>query len=514
MVETLARTSEAADLDFSALQARLREQFRGLLADDKAPRTIIIVPSLTLDAEILAKVEGAIHYEQRLLCLLALLRFPRARVVYLTSEPIPESIVDYYLHLLPGVPHDHARRRLTLLSAYDSSPGSLTDKILARARLIQRIKAQIVDPSVAHITCFNVTERECALARKLDLPIYGCDPALARLGTKSGARTIFKQAGVLLPDGEEDLRDTADVVEALVALKRRDPDLEKAVVKLNDGFSGEGNAIFSYDDAPQSGVTQEWVKSRLQHMNFVAAGTEWPQFEEKLSEMSGIVEAFVPGETKRLPSVQYRIDPVGTLDTISTHDQVMGGDAKQVFEGCRFPADGAYCAAIQEAGRPVAERLREEGVLGRFAIDFISVRKNDLWRHYALEINLRKGGTTHPFLMLQQLTDGRYDPESGVYRSRSGQVLYYRASDNVQSDHYRGLAPEDLVEIAVENGIHFNAITQEGTAFHMLGALSGHGKLGISCVAHSAQAADELYGETLAALDSAASGSEPGASSE
>ena len=33
----------------------------------------------------------------------------------------------------------------------------------------------------------------------------------------------------------------------------------------------------------------------------------------------------------------------------------------------------------------------------------------------AIEINLRKGGTTHPFLTLQFLTDGTYDPEAAVF---------------------------------------------------------------------------------------------------
>jgi hypothetical protein len=57
-----------------------------------------------------------------MLCLLLLLRMPRTRVIYVTSTPISESIIDYYLHLLPGVPGLHARRRLTLVSCNDASP--------------------------------------------------------------------------------------------------------------------------------------------------------------------------------------------------------------------------------------------------------------------------------------------------------------------------------------------------------------------------------------------------------
>lgn len=97
-----------------------------------ALKTVIIVPSQSLDPEILAKVKGIIHYEERLLCLLLLLRMPRTRIIYLSSMPIDDTIIDYYLHLLPGVTVRHARQRLTLLSsprylqpaAHAKNPGS------------------------------------------------------------------------------------------------------------------------------------------------------------------------------------------------------------------------------------------------------------------------------------------------------------------------------------------------------------------------------------------------------
>jgi len=489
---------------YEALQQRLTAQFRDLFTDDLAPRTVVILPSLTLDEDILGKVEGAIHYEQRLLCLLFLLRFPHTHVVYLTSEPIPTAIVDYYLHLLPGVPHGHARRRLALLSCYDGTARSLTDKILQRPRLMARITAAIPDINAAHITCFNVTERERELALRLELPIYGCDPSLTALGTKSGSRALFRATGVLTPDGAEGLASASDIVEALAELRARDRTLRKAVVKLNDGFSGEGNAIFDFAGAPSAARDLRiWIAGGLRHMVFVAPGMTWPEFEAALAEMGGIAEAFVAGEEKRLPSVQYRVDPDGTLDIVSTHDQLTGGEGDQVFEGCRFPADPAYAVAIRDAGQAAAEALRDKGVLGRFGIDFISVRDGDDWRHFALEVNLRKGGTTHPFLMLQHLTDGEYDANAGVYRSRSGQVLCYRASDNVSAPDYRGLTPDDVIDIAVDNALHFNPITQEGVAFHLLGAVSSYGKFGVTCVAGSPAGADALYRDTVRTLDAA-----------
>ena len=158
-----------------------------------------------------------------MLSMLMLLRMPRTRVVFVTSTPLATSIVDYYLHLLSGVPTAHARARLTLLSANDASPLSLTAKLLERPRLLQRIRDAIGDPAQAHLSVFNATHLERDLALALDIPLYGCDPELLFWGTKSGSRTAFRRAGVMAPEGRENLRDVSDVADALVDLRRRAP---------------------------------------------------------------------------------------------------------------------------------------------------------------------------------------------------------------------------------------------------------------------------------------------------
>src|SRR4051795_1277445 len=125
---------------FRDLQGRLPQVFQSF-STPEALRTVLIVPSLSLDQEVLAKISGVHHYEERMLCLLLLLRLPRTRVIYVSSQPIPEPIIDYYLHLLPGIPAQHAKGRLTLLSCYDGSPVALTAKMLVRPRLLQGVGA-------------------------------------------------------------------------------------------------------------------------------------------------------------------------------------------------------------------------------------------------------------------------------------------------------------------------------------------------------------------------------------
>ncbi len=487
---------------FKRIQEQFKEQFEKAYPDKLAAKTVIVIPSLTLDQEILSKVKGVVHYEERLLCMLMLLRMPRTHVVYLTSTTIDPVIIDYYLHLLPGITGYHAKQRLTLLCCYDVSTQSLTEKILARPRLIERIRNSIPPGHSAHMACFNVTCHERTLAVKLNIPIFGCDPDLLDLGSKSNSRKIFRECGLPVPPGFEDLHTTEDIVTALAELKRQNPGMRKAVVKMNDGFSGEGNGIFSFGGIEQQVDWNQWIKNELNsRLRMVADDLDCETFLFKFREMGGIVEAFVEGDIKESPSVQCRIDPDGVCRVASTHDQLLGGESGQVFIGAYFPAQPAYAVAISRMGSKVAEALKQRGVLGRFAVDFISVKEKGEWKHYAIEINLRKGGTTHPLLMLQFLTDGAYDAEKGLYYTANGQVRYYFCSDNLKSDRYKGLTPHDLIDIAMINDLHFDGTHQEGVIFHLIGALSQFGKLGVICIGSSADRARMYYDRIVAVLD-------------
>lgn len=506
---------ELQDYDRAALaslKTRLRPMFERFAGDRLAPRTIVVVPGLSLDAETLAKIHGVRHYEERQLSMLMWLRLPNTRIVFVTSVPLDPVIVDYYLSLLQGVPSAHARSRLTLLSTYDSSPITLTRKILDRPRLIARIRAAIRDSSCAHMSVFNASELEAALAIRLGIPLYACDPDLAHLGNKSGSREAFRAAGVTVADGAENLRDMDDAAEAIASLKQRNPSLRRCVIKHNDGFSGEGNAVFDFDEA-QSPVPAEWVRKQLPlRLRCEAANESFEHYSEKFRQMGGIAEAWIEGVDKCSPSVQMRVDPLNRLELISTHDQTLGGATGQIFLGSTFPANEAYRRDLHEAGWRIGEVLRERGVLGRFAIDFVSHRTEAGWQHVAIEINLRKGGTTLPFHMLQFLTSGQYDSDSASFVTPMGQTRCYYATDTLLRPHYKSFTPEDLIDIVVARRLHFDDTRQRGIVFNLLGALSEYGKLGVVCIAETVPQAKAMFDEATEILDreAAAQGVEKG----
>ena len=487
---------------FNMLQAGFAAQFETAFPDKLADKTVVIIPSFSLDQEILAKVAGVVYYEERLLCLLMLLRMPRTQVIFVSSMPIDPVIVDYYLHLLPGITSYHARQRLVLLSCYDSSPRPLSEKILERPRLMQRILQNIPNHNLSHLAFFNVTSLERTLAVRLGMPLYGCDPELFVLGNKSNSRRVFRDCGLMLPDGREDIKTRQEIAEALLYLKQRNPRIRKAVIKLNDGFSGDGNAIFYYPTEPGRELqVADFFDSLPSHTTMVASDLRFETFLEKLEDMGGVVEAFVEGDIKESPSVQCMVTPLGKCEVVSTHDQQLGGESGQVFLGAHFPAKKEYAVSLAGQCTEVMHKFREAGVLGRFAIDFISVKNGDSWQHYAIEINLRKGGTTHPLLMLSFLTDGHYDAASGEYTTATGQPRYYFCSDNLHSKQYRGLTPHDLIEIAMVNELQYDGSSQEGIMFHLIGALSEFGKLGVVCIGATPERAWSYYEKICQVLE-------------
>jgi PGM1 C-terminal domain len=505
--QTLHRESGTNDsgynsqAEFEQLQQKLVPLWKSIERFNQDPQTIVVVPSMSIDAIKSGAVMQA--YEERFLFLLLLLRQPRARLIYVTSQTILPGIIDYYLSLLPGVIPSHARQRLFLLSPLDGSVRPLSDKLLDRPRLIQRIRSLIMDPDRAHLVPFNTTDREKELALRLGIPMYGADPKFFPLGTKSGCRKIFTEEDVIHPLGVENLGSEQDLIEAIAQMRGEKPSIKQVLVKLNEGVSGEGNAVIDLTGLPAPGNSEEqsMLEERLRAMQFESKAVTYDSYMKKLAERKGVVEERIMGEEIRSPSVQLRVTPLGAVELLSTHDQLLGGPSGQSYLGCMFPADPGYAALITGEAAKVGRRLAKEGVIGRFALDFVVVRSSGKWEPYAIEINLRKGGTTHPFLTLQFLTDGAYDAETAIFTAPNGQQKFFVASDHVESPLYRMLTPDDLFDIVVRHDLHFDQTRQTGVVFHMMSALGELGRTGLTAVGNSHEDAKTIYDRAVAVLD-------------
>jgi hypothetical protein len=491
----------ARDAAFDRLQDRMQSVWAGIRSNDPL-ESVVIVPSLTLDRITVASPAMFQAMEERFLFMLLLLRQPRLRMVYVTSGVINPSIVEYYLSLLPGVIPSHAMARLHLVAVGDGRPGSLTEKVLERPRLIAHLRSLIPDPHHSHLVPYTTTNLERDLAIQLGIPMYGADPRLFHLGTKSGCRKVFTEAGVALPAGAEDLATVDDLVAALADLRHERPGIGSAMVKLNEGVSGSGNAVVDLQDLPAPGAPQEAaaLAERVHSLSPENPAIPVEAFLAKLGERRGVVEERIEGEDLRSPSVQLRVLPDGELEVLSTHDQLLGGPTGQVYLGARFPADPAYAREITEQAVRIGEVLATKGVLGRFAIDFIVTRHGQGWRCFAIEVNLRKGGTTHPFLTLQFLTDGLYEPGSCRFVTPAGAERHLVATDHLSDPVLRGLRVDDLFDLVARTGLHYDQSRQRGVVFHMISAITECGTVGMTAIAESAAGAEELYAAAEEAL--------------
>jgi PGM1 C-terminal domain/ATP-grasp domain len=481
---------------FAELQAQFRSIWPSvtLRSIGDLDRTMVVVHSISFDVpDQLIPVFPA--YEERFLCLvLSLLRGPRSRVIYVTSQPIHPRVLEYYFSLVPELDTAEARSRFLQVSLVDGRNEPLSRKLVARPGALERIRRLIGQPEMAVIVPFCMSADEVALAEALQLPIYGCDPELGWLGSKTGSRRVFADENVQHPVGL-DVRATDDLAAALDELRARSPDARSAVVKLDLGVSGLGNALLDLDSASrdlQSAIELEDEEIDVE------------QYLALLDEQGGIVEERIESDDFRSPSVQLRMSPAGQVDIMSTHDQILGGANAQTYFGCHFPADPDYAARIAGEALKVGRRLAREGVIGRAGVDFATVERNGSWEPYALEINLRCGGTTHPLFALTSLTDGAYDPLAGEWRTRNGVIKHYVATDHLDSPAYQSLTPDDLLDVVAEKGLGWDAEREVGVVLHMVSAIAVAGRIGLTAVGDTLDEARQRYYGVKAAVDLAA----------
>ncbi|MBT3714569.1 MAG: hypothetical protein HOG15_14570 [Anaerolineae bacterium] len=466
--------------------------------------TMVVLPSLTVDIKLDFAAQQA--YEERMLFMLFLLRQPHVRIIYLTSAPIQKEIIDYYLDILPSVSISSARRRLIQISPHDLSDRPLVKKLLERPKLIEQIRNAIPNLEMAHLAPFMTTDMERDFAVQLGIPMYAADPRFFAFGTKSGCRQVFSEEGIQHPQGAENIFSRDDLVQSLSQMRAQKPEIEKAIIKHNDGVSGFGNATLDLSGLPKPEAAEEKtaLEERLKEMQFELAEVDYDWYMKELETKGGIAEELISGDDLFSPSVQLRIAPTGKVELLSTHDQILGGPSGQTYMGARFPANPEYGPMITHEAEKIGNRFAKEGVVGLFALDFVVLRSRWRWEKYAIEVNLRKGGTTHPYLTLHFLTGGNFDANKGVYKTLQGHAKYYVATDALKSEAFKKLTPQELFDIVSNHRLHFDHTSHTGIVLHMISSVSTLGKLGLTAIGNSPEHAEEIYQKFVEVLEEAA----------
>ena len=485
---------------FDRLQDRLAVTTTAALGVTR--RSVVVLPSRSVDRWHEPPAETR-SYEERLLSVLFELQDPGLELTYITSLPVAQRTIDYYISLLPRRFRLSARQRLRLVSLGDRGQRPLSEKLLARPRVLKHIRGTLAGPKAAYLMPYNSTAVERDIALALDIPLYGADPDHAWLGTKSGGRTLFAHAGVPHPLGAEHIRSIAGATDAICALRATKSELAELVIKLDNAVSGEGNALLDLTGMPAPGACgeRELIQQRLARLVPNVDEVSPAAFLRKLAAQGGVVEERITAREVRSPSVQVWITPTRAVELLSTHDQILHGRSGQTFAGCRFPADPAYAHTVSALARRIAEQLADTGVIGPLAVDFLVAReKDDAWRPFALEVNLRMSGTTHPYQTLARLTRGRYDPMTARFTTRRGHSRHYVATDHLETPQLQVLGHAGLLARAARQDLRFDHKHGRGVVFHMLSSIEPLATVGVTAIADSSERADDLYAHVRAVL--------------
>lgn len=446
---------------------------------------VVALPSLWLGDTAWAHGRAAALEHRFLAEILALAVHPGRELVLLCSvAPTPVQLDDV-LSLLPAGSRGGVRERLHVVALDDPGGRRLATKLLDRPQVLDAVRG-IVAGRAGVVEPWDVTADEMAVAAALGLPLAGTDVALRGLGSKSGSRRLFREAGIDVAPGEEDLHSPEDVLAALARLAATGPAGHRAVVKLDEGAAGEGNRVVLLGDVVAMRSAVEGLPS-------------W--FRSSLAE-GCVVEELVTGEDRSSPSVQLDLGPDGAVTVVSTHDQLLGGVDGQTFEGARFPASAQDAAAVAAIGRRVGVALVRAGARGRVGVDLVATTGADgTRRHVALEVNLRKGHTWHPVVALSALVPGRYDETAGRWRADSGGDRHTVATDLLSHPAWVGREPQDAVEAVRRAGLRFDPDRGTGVALHLLSCLRLDGRVGVHAIGRSRVEAGELFLGAVGALE-------------
>ena len=471
---------------FARVQAKLATALDANRQGSTVQHVMVALPSYSVSESLLSHYGDRISsLEHRYLNAIVVVgRIESCEIVYISTRgPLPE-VLDYYLELVPASKRAATRDRITIFDVDDGTPRSVATRLLERPDLIAKIRDH-VGSRPAFIEPWNVTENEVNLAVALDMPINGTAPELRPLAFKSAGRRLFAEAGVPVPFGREDVRTADDVIDAVRAIRANRADTAGIVIKHDDSGAGDGNVVIDLEPMAGAADPEAWLRSTIEAL------PEWYRTDLALG---GVVEERIAGDRFSSPSAQVDLRPDGRVTVLATHEQVLGGPGGQVYLGCRFPADPAYAPLLAGHAARIGEQLAARGAIGRFSVDFVTAASADgPWDVYAIEVNLRKGGTTHPYAALRNLVPGRYDAAGGQWVADDGTTRAYSSTDNLVDESWLGLPPADVIRAVRDAGLQFDPTSGTGTVLHMLSGLAIDGRFGLTAIAPTPAEAEAMF---------------------
>jgi hypothetical protein len=456
--------------------------------DYSQPRSVVLIPGLSIGAFLQMFFHGFKYYEERYLYFLTFLKNPQTHLLAVLSEGVNPALWDYFLgHACraTGLKRADLEKRFHKVFVPAKGHDSLTVNLLRDPKALKKIKDEIKKcPKPAYIEFWRVKKEEVKVAKKLGLPYYSLAPSAFFVNTKSGARKIFKQSKINIAKGFGDLRSLSQAHLALQKLIK----ISKApyfLIKLNDEGGGAGI------------LKLERKQCSLDYKRFCEAlplppGQSLKLFEKYFVLEGGVVEEFIEAKEVLSPSVQFEITPDGKVLPIATHEQILEGTD---YLGTHFPAPANYRSAIQKVGLRAAKIMAKYGARGFVAMDLLITRnkKSEPWKIWGIEINARKGGANHTHFWAKYLTHARYNAKRGVLESGTGDICYKASEQFVNEPWLRKIPAVKLIKALKESKLDFDHAKQRGVFIHLLSPIKTYGKIGATVIGHSEREIDRYW---------------------
>jgi len=365
-------------------------------------------------------IPGIQNYEKRVLHVAPL----QGKSIFLLSSMPPDSYLQYRrTHL--GYGNENLHEYFIVPRARGRHLG---EKLLADQPTLDHLMS-LANPANAHFDVFIVSDFEEIFARETGYRILG-RASNERNGRKSNFRTIAKQIGVNIADGEEFLQDVKEVIDASRLLFRKGAN--QVVMKEDKGASSTEN--FKFD---RSVGWQDKVKL----------------FYDEIQFHSGVVEEWLEGVAVS-PSIHFLVNGK-VVPLPGPWEQILVGDIR-MYGGAIYPARiPAYNKAqMFEEGLEFANeynRLNHQGDIGFDTVIVPGQGKHHLtW----IEANARKGGVTfiREFARVQKVLD---------------KVIY---GIDIEHKNLINMPFSKLLEIC--EGILFDQQNKKGIAFYNPGLLN------------------------------------------
>ncbi|XP_055339643.1 IQ domain-containing protein H-like isoform X2 [Paramacrobiotus metropolitanus] len=381
------------------------------------------------------------------------------------------------------------------------------------------------------------------VAREIGVPYLGTDPYVADVyGTKSGALRVFREAGVTVPPGEEDIFSEQQLIESLSNLIVLNLETPTWIFKTNHSRDSRGIAWLHmtcisclpflrkerakkkeqwslyWAHEPFLSTLQNELREQLpKHFNIRSQSyyATWKDFVRDFITHGGVIQALPTADHVTCLTCDLFISPLGKMSVESSGDQIAD---KAPFSKLGYSIPQTSVAAqnfLIDYCEKIARTAYSRGIIGYVSVDFVTFFDGPEQILWALDWNIGiqdsvalskvirfvlNAWTSQTSLMLETFP---YVPPSRRKRNLEAKELapkplrrFAVVSSALYHSHLEIIHPNVFYQICKSISLELDPSTKQGSILLPL----DHSKktmLGMCVIADSLHKALKIYSKNL-----------------